>query len=54
MLQKGFDLLMPVFANLHKAFNDWSLVILCSGPLEAELKQKAIRLKNTSSYDVFE
>ena len=42
--QKGFDLLMPVFANLHKTFNDWSLIILGSGPLETGLKQEAIRL----------
>jgi glycosyltransferase involved in cell wall biosynthesis len=52
--QRGFDLLMSVFANLHKAFNDGSLIILGSGTLEAELKQEAIRLKNTFSYDVFE
>jgi len=42
--QKGFDLLMPVFANLHKTFNDWSLIILGSGSLETELKQETIRL----------
>jgi len=42
--QKGFDLLMPVFANLHRTFNDWSLIILGSGYLETELKQEAKRL----------
>ncbi len=44
VLQKGFDLLIPVFANLHKKFNDWSLIIIGSGSLETELKQEAIRL----------
>ena len=44
VLQKGFDLLMPVFANLHKTFNGWRLIILGSGPLETELKQEAMRL----------
>ena len=42
--QKGFDLLMPVFANLHRTFNDCSLIILDPGPLETELKQETIRL----------
>lgn len=42
--QKGFDLLLQVFARIHKSHQDWKLIILGTGQLLDELKQMSIRL----------
>jgi len=42
--QKGFDLLLQVFARIHKSHQDWKLIILGTGQLLDELKQISIRL----------
>ena len=42
--QKGFDLLLQVFARIHRSHQDWKLIILGTGRLLDELKQISIRL----------
>ncbi len=42
--QKGFDLLIDVFANLYRHHSDWNLVILGEGVLDNELKARASEL----------
>jgi len=42
--QKGFDLLIEVFANLYRHHGDWNLIILGEGALKNELKSRASRL----------
>ena len=39
--QKGFDLLIEVFANLYRHHSDWNLIILGEGALKSELKSRA-------------
>ena len=39
--QKGFDLLIEVFANLYRHHSDWKLIILGEGALKNELKSRA-------------
>ncbi len=42
--QKGFDLLVEVFANLYRSHNDWNLIILGDGALKNELKSRTKEL----------
>jgi len=42
--QKGFDLLIDVFANLYRNHSNWNLIILGEGVLDNELKSRASRL----------
>jgi glycosyltransferase involved in cell wall biosynthesis len=42
--QKGFDLLIEVFANLYRHHSDWNLIILGEGALKNELKSRAREL----------
>jgi len=42
--QKGFDLLLEVFANLYRYHGDWNLIILGEGVLKNELKLRAREL----------
>ena len=42
--QKGFDLLVEVFANLYRSHNDWNLIILGDGVLKNELKSRTKEL----------
>jgi len=42
--QKGFDLLIEVFANLYRHNSDWNLIILGEGVLGNELKSRAREL----------
>ena len=39
--QKGFDLLIEVFATLYRHHSDWNLIILGEGALKSELKSRA-------------
>jgi glycosyltransferase involved in cell wall biosynthesis len=43
--QKGFDLLIPVFANLVKKYKNWQLVILGEGECRTELEKQINQLK---------
>ena len=43
--QKGFDLLLQVFAKIHKVHQDWKLIIIGAGQLLDKLKQMSIRLE---------
>ncbi len=42
--QKGFDLLIEVFANLYRYHSDWNLIILGEGVLKNELKSRTREL----------
>ena len=42
--QKGFDLLIDVFANLYRHHSNWNLIILGDGVLKNELKSRAREL----------
>jgi len=42
--QKGFDLLIEVFANLYRYHSDWNLIILGEGGLKSELKSRTREL----------
>jgi len=42
--QKGFDLLLDVFANIHRTYQEWNLIILGTGPLREDLISQAGQL----------
>jgi len=42
--QKGFDLLIDVFANIYRRHSNWNLIILGEGALKNELKSRAREL----------
>jgi GalNAc-alpha-(1->4)-GalNAc-alpha-(1->3)-diNAcBac-PP-undecaprenol alpha-1,4-N-acetyl-D-galactosaminyltransferase len=42
--QKGFDLLLPAFAQIQSKYPDWHLTILGEGPMRAELEALRVRL----------
>ena len=42
--QKGFDILIEVFANLYMHYSDWNLIILGEGDLKSQLKSRTIEL----------
>jgi GalNAc-alpha-(1->4)-GalNAc-alpha-(1->3)-diNAcBac-PP-undecaprenol alpha-1,4-N-acetyl-D-galactosaminyltransferase len=42
--QKGFDLLLPAFAQIQSKYPDWHLTILGEGPMRAELEALRTRL----------
>ena len=42
--QKGFDLLIKVFARVYKSYKDWNLIIIGTGQLFDEISQKAKQL----------
>ena len=42
--QKGFDLLLDIFANIHRTYQEWNLIILGTGPLREDLISQAGQL----------
>jgi GalNAc-alpha-(1->4)-GalNAc-alpha-(1->3)-diNAcBac-PP-undecaprenol alpha-1,4-N-acetyl-D-galactosaminyltransferase len=42
--QKGFDLLLPAFAQIQSKYPEWHLTILGEGPMRAELEALRVRL----------
>ena len=42
--QKGFDLLLKVFAKIHQTYKEWNLIILGTGPMKEELVLQAGQL----------
>lgn len=43
--QKGFDLLIDAFREVHQRQSDWHLIILGEGPARIQLEQQAARLQ---------
>jgi GalNAc-alpha-(1->4)-GalNAc-alpha-(1->3)-diNAcBac-PP-undecaprenol alpha-1,4-N-acetyl-D-galactosaminyltransferase len=44
--QKGFDLLIRAFSQLHHKYPDWQLTILGEGPIRAELEELRSQLQS--------
>jgi len=44
IVQKGFDLLIKVFARVYKSHRDWNLIIIGTGQLFDEISQEAKQL----------
>lgn len=49
--QKGFDILLNAFLQVHQSAPDWRLVILGKGPLEKNLKTQAMSLGLSKSVE---